>query len=66
MNVTVKNVAPVVETVTMSNIDPVTGTATLSATFTDPGADTFPGSGFTVTYNGGSATVTNVQVSGRR
>ncbi len=65
VNVTVKNVDPVVNTVTMSNINPVTGTATLEATFTDPGADTFPGSGFTVTYSGGAATVTNVQVSGR-
>ena len=49
VNVTVRNVAPVVDTVTMSSIDPVTGNASLSATFTDPGADEFSG-GFTVTY----------------
>ena len=63
--VTVNNVAPVVNTVTMSSIDSVSGIATLTATFGDPGADTFSGSGFTVTYSGGSATVTNVQVTER-
>ena len=51
--VNVKNVAPVVNKVNMSNVDPVTGKATLTATFADPGADTYAGSGFTAT-NGAS------------
>jgi hypothetical protein len=54
--VTVKNVAPVVNTVTMSGIDPVTGTATLTAAFADPGADSFATSGFTATSGTSSLT----------
>jgi hypothetical protein len=52
VGVSVSNVAPVVDTVVVSNLDPVTGRATLTASFTDPGADSWPSSGFTTSVNG--------------